>query len=139
MAPQQARPNFDALRDLHDSANDLLLHSPVIKKTIADRGQQNWVHEISEASLRILESCGNTKEVLSLVKDHLQDLQSTFRRVVGGAGGDGENNKFAGFGVQRKKLKKAVLKRLESLKGMKNKKNKKCNIIFFFAPPGGRS
>lgn len=133
MAPNQVRPNCDALRDLHDSANDLLLHSPVIKKSIADHHvQQKWVHEISEASLKILESCGNTKDVLSLVKDHLQDLQSSFRRVVAGTvHNDDNNNKFAGFSIQRKKLKKAVLKRLESLKGMKNKKNKnKCNIIF---------
>lgn len=142
MAPKQVRPNFDALRDLHDSANDLLLHSPVIKKSIANHhGQQKWVHEISEASLKILESCGNTKDVLSLVKDHLQDLQSTFRRVVAGAAAGTANNNnnstFAGFSIQRKKLKKAVLKRLESLKGMKNKKNKnKCNIIFTTSDDG---
>lgn len=117
-----ARPNFDALRNLHDSANNLL-HSPIIKKTVAKNGQEKFVHEISEASLRILESCANTKDVLLLVKDHLSDLQSTFRRRVTTASETptAAEIKFGGFTIQRKKLKKAMLKRLESLKGIKNK------------------
>ncbi|GAA0159009.1 hypothetical protein Leryth_017611 [Lithospermum erythrorhizon] len=114
-----APPSFDALRDLHDSANDLL-HSPKIRQIISHLRQEKFVHEISEASLRMLDSCGTTKDVLMLVKDHLQDLQSTFRRVsLGESNNNGE--KFAMYSFQRKKLKKEMLKRLHSLKGMKNK------------------
>ncbi|MCD7462922.1 hypothetical protein HAX54_049634 [Datura stramonium] len=113
-----ALPNFDALRDLHDSANNLL-HSPLIKREIAHHGQEKWVHEVSETSLRMLEVCGTTKDVLLLVRDHLHDLKSAFRRISFG------DNKFSvSFHCQqRKKLKKEILKRLHSLKGMKSSKS----------------
>ncbi|PHT85028.1 hypothetical protein T459_13471 [Capsicum annuum] len=112
-----ALPNFDALRDLHDSANDLL-HSPMIKREIVHQGQEKWVHEVSETSLKMLEVCATTKDVLLLVKDHLHDLKFTFRRIS-----FGDNNKFTvSFHCQRKKLKKEILKRLHSLKGMKRSK-----------------
>ncbi|CAI9753346.1 unnamed protein product [Fraxinus pennsylvanica] len=115
-----SRPNFDALKNMHDSVNDLL-HSSMTKQKIAHHGEEKWVHELSEASLKLVDACGATKDILLLVKDHLQELQSTFRRisvnettVVG--------NQFAAYHHHRKTLKKAILKRLKSLKGMKNKK-----------------
>ncbi|CAN4095484.1 unnamed protein product [Withania somnifera] len=117
-----ALPNFDALRDLHDSANDML-HSPVIKREIAHQGQEKWAHEVSETSLRMLDVCGTTKDVMLLVKDHVHDLKSTFRRISVGENATTEN-KLAPFHCQRKKLKKDMLKRLRSLKGRKN--NTKC-------------
>ncbi|XP_059285799.1 uncharacterized protein LOC132039311 [Lycium ferocissimum] len=117
-----ALPNFDALRDLHDSANNML-HSPVIKQEITHQGQEKWAHEVSETSLRMLDVCGTTKDVLLLVKDHVHDLKSTFRRISVGENATTEN-KFAPFHCHRKKLKKEMLKRLHSLKGMKN--NTKC-------------
>ncbi|KAL3500998.1 hypothetical protein ACH5RR_035447 [Cinchona calisaya] len=106
-----ARLNFVAVKDLQDLANDLL-HSPILKKTIFNHGQEKWVHEISEASLKMLETCGNTRDVLLFAKDHLHDLQSAFRR---------SGNKFSTYSHERKKLKKAMLRRLNSLKEMKNK------------------
>ncbi|KAB1203583.1 hypothetical protein CJ030_MR8G015406 [Morella rubra] len=49
-----ALPNFDALRDLHNSANDLL-HSPPVQRALFHRRQEKWVHEVSEASLWMLD------------------------------------------------------------------------------------
>ncbi|XP_057503897.1 uncharacterized protein LOC130787526 [Actinidia eriantha] len=108
--------NFASLRDLHNSVNNLL-HSTSIRRSLV---QKQWVDEVSEASLRMLDACGATKDVLLLVKDHLQYLQSTFRRVS-----TGEKNiesKFEAYYLERKKLKKEILKRLSSLKGMKKSK-----------------
>ncbi|KAL7175018.1 hypothetical protein ACSBR2_028759 [Camellia fascicularis] len=68
----------------------------------------------------MLDVCGTTKDVLSLVKDHLQDLQSTFRRIP--IGETAIENKFADYNPHRKKLKKEKLKRMRLLKGMKNNK-----------------
>lgn len=116
-----ARLNFLALRDLHDSANDLL-HSPTTTRTIVGDKQEKWVQEISEASLRMLETCGNTRDVLVLAKDHLHDLQSAFRRRVSIADSSTAGaNKLSGYSLERKKLKKAMLRRLHSLKEMKNR------------------
>ncbi|KAF5462196.1 hypothetical protein F2P56_018224 [Juglans regia] len=114
-----ARPNFDALRDLHNSANDLL-HSPTIQRALLHQRQEKWVHEVSEASLRLLDVCGTSKDVLLLVKEQLQDLHFTLRRISC-IGEPDIGSKIAAYNLYRKKLKKETLKCLNSLKGMKNK------------------
>ncbi|XP_019186528.1 PREDICTED: uncharacterized protein LOC109181230 [Ipomoea nil] len=126
--------NFDALRDLHDSANDLL-HSPVIKREIATHRQEKLVHEVSEASLRMLEVCGTTKDVVLRVKDHLHDLRSAFRRIMVGETACGES-KLQVYRCDRKKLRKDMMKRMNSLKGMR-KKNA-CLAAAFVAGDGER-
>ncbi|KAL2522110.1 hypothetical protein Fot_26033 [Forsythia ovata] len=114
-----SQANFDALKDMHDSVNDLL-HSPMTKQRIVHHGEEKWVHEVSEASLNMVDACGATKDILLLVKDHLKELKSTFRRIsVNETTAVG--NQFAVYHHHRKTLKKAILKRLQSLKGMKNK------------------
>ncbi|KAI3460451.1 hypothetical protein Pfo_017114 [Paulownia fortunei] len=121
---QMSRPDldFDSLRELHDSVNKLL-HSPHTKLEIIHHGQEKWAHEVSEASLKMADSCAAAKDLLLLVKEHLQNLQSAFRRVAVTASetaADHTGNHFAPYRLPRKQLKKAILKRLHSLKGMKN-------------------
>ncbi|XP_021284212.1 uncharacterized protein LOC110416532 [Herrania umbratica] len=113
-----ANLNFNALRDLHNSANDLL-HSPMIKRALVHQGQEKWVHQVSEASLRMLDACGISRDVLSLVKEHVQDLQCTLRRVSTDEPDVG--TKIGVYNRYAKKLKKETLKCLHSLKGMRNR------------------
>ncbi|XVE56257.1 hypothetical protein DITRI_Ditri03aG0223900 [Diplodiscus trichospermus] len=115
-----ANLNFDALRDLHNSANDLL-HSPKIKRALVHPGQEKWVHQVSESSLRMLDVCGISRDVLLLVKQHVQDLQFTLRRVSTDEADIG--TKIQVYNRYSKKLKKETLKCLHSLKGMKNNKS----------------
>lgn len=110
--------DFEALKELHNTANNLL-HSPVIKQTLVSHQQEKHVNEVSEASLCMLDACGNTKDVLLLVKDHLQELHSTFRRISIGETAATES-KLSGFCIHRKKLRKELLNCLRTLKGMKN-------------------
>ncbi|KAL8030765.1 hypothetical protein ABFX02_14G307000 [Erythranthe guttata] len=107
--------DFDSLRELHDSVNNLL-HSPRTKLEIIDHGQEKWAHEVSEAALKMADSCAAAKDLLLLVKDHLHNLRSAFRRIAA----DHSGNLFAPYRLPRKQLKKAILKRLDSLKGVKN-------------------
>ncbi|KVI05163.1 Protein of unknown function DUF241, plant [Cynara cardunculus var. scolymus] len=73
--------NFESLRDLHDSVNNLL-RSPDFKRVLSHHKQdQKWVQMASDSSLKMLDSCGTTKDILCHVKGHIQDLQSRFRRV----------------------------------------------------------
>lgn len=111
-----SNPDFAALRDLHNSANNLL-HSQKTKKILLRHQQEKLIHEVSEASLRMLDACGNTKDVLLLVKDHIQQLQSTFRKAS--VGEKPVENKFGAYYLDRKNLKKQMLKRLGSFKRMK--------------------
>ncbi|OAY22540.1 uncharacterized protein LOC110606785 [Manihot esculenta] len=112
-------PNFNALRDLHNSANDLL-HSPEIQQVLVQQKQEKWVHQVSEASLTMLDVCSISKDVLLLVKEHLLDLQFTLRRKSF-SHQPNINAKIAAYNHYRKKLKKATLKCLRRVKGMKNK------------------
>ncbi|KAF3446873.1 hypothetical protein FNV43_RR12053 [Rhamnella rubrinervis] len=112
------RLNFEALRDLHNTANDLLhMYAPMVQHALVDHRQEKWVSEVSEASLRMLDVCGISKDVLLLVKQHLQDLQLTLRRVGESDMGD----KISAYNYYRKKLKKETVKCLNSLKTMKIK------------------
>ncbi|KAK9059437.1 hypothetical protein SSX86_020131 [Deinandra increscens subsp. villosa] len=107
--------NFLSLRDLHDSTNDLL-HSPTLKSALSRHEQgQTSVQMVSESSLKMLDSCGRTKDILFLVKTHIQDLQSTFHRITLGETSSTEK-KFVTYHHHRKDLKKQMLKRLKSLK-----------------------
>ncbi|KAK1553831.1 hypothetical protein Q3G72_004184 [Acer saccharum] len=69
----------------------------------------------------MLDVCGITKDVLLLVKQHLQDLQSTLRRVI--IGESDISTKIATYNRYRKKLKKETLRCLHSLRGIKSKSN----------------
>ncbi|KAI3724560.1 hypothetical protein L2E82_36341 [Cichorium intybus] len=110
---------FYSLRDMHDSANDLL-RSPSLKRALSHHQQnQTSVINVSESSLKMLDSCGRTKDILFLVKAHIQELQSTFRRITLGETSLAEK-KFSAYHIHRKDLKKQMLKRLKSLKITKN-------------------
>ena len=113
-----ALPDFNALRDLHNSANDLL-HSPEIQQVLVSQKQEKWLHEVSEASLRMLDVCGVSKDVLLLVREHLLDLQFTLRRKR--VCKQDISTEIAAYNLYRKKLKKGTLKCLKSLKGMTGK------------------
>lgn len=108
--------NFESLRDLHDSVNNLL-RSPDFKRVLSHHKQdQKWVQMVSDSSLKMLDSCGTTKDILCHVKGHIQELQSRFRRVSLGE----TEMKLSEYRFQRKDMRKQMLKRLNSLKNMKN-------------------
>ncbi|KAL9172911.1 hypothetical protein ABFS82_03G078700 [Erythranthe guttata] len=105
--------DFDSLTELHNSVNELL-SSPTTKREIIHNGHEKWGHDVSEASLKMADSCSAAKDLLLLAKDHLQSLQSAFRRIA--ATTETAENNFAHHRLPRKQLKKAILKRIHSLK-----------------------
>ncbi|XP_016647015.1 PREDICTED: uncharacterized protein LOC103321370 [Prunus mume] len=119
-----ACPNFEALKDLHNSANNLL-YSPMIQQGLVHDRQEKWVHQVSEASLRMLDVCGISKDLLLMVKERLRDLQSLLRRVSSDQEAD-IDNKMGAYNCYRKKLKQETLKCLNSFKGIKKNKSSMC-------------
>ncbi|RDX77685.1 hypothetical protein CR513_42150, partial [Mucuna pruriens] len=109
--------DFVALKDLQNSANKLL-HSPMVQQALVHEREEKWVNDVSESSLRMLEVCGISKDVLLLVKEHLQELEFTLRRAS--IGDPGIEEKITAYNCYRKKLKKETLKCLKWLKGMKS-------------------
>ncbi|KAH1086169.1 hypothetical protein GYH30_017916 [Glycine max] len=57
--------DFVALEDLHNSANNLL-HSPMVQQAIFHQIEEKWLDNVLESSLRMLEVCGISKDVLLL-------------------------------------------------------------------------
>ncbi|XP_050214076.1 uncharacterized protein LOC126665348 [Mercurialis annua] len=111
-------PNFTALRELHNSANNLL-HSPEIQKILINQKQEKLVQQLCDASLTMLDVCGISKDVILLVKEHLLDLQFTLRRKI--VNQPNINAKISAYNHYRKKLRKETMKCLNSLKGMQSK------------------
>ncbi|XP_071700741.1 uncharacterized protein [Rutidosis leptorrhynchoides] len=68
----------------------------------------------------MLDSCGRTKDILILVKTHIQELQSTFHRITLGVQTSSSEKKLSAYHLHRKDLRKQMLKRLKSLKITKN-------------------
>lgn len=113
--------NFNDLGELHKCANDLLL-SPQIQQALIDHHQQEMssVREICEASLKILDLCGETRDSLLLVKENFQELQQILRRAK--IEGPDFEAQISAHTMQRKKLKKDHLaKCMRGIKGMKSK------------------
>lgn len=110
-----AQINFEGLRELHDCANYLLDHCPQTRESLSEQGQEKWTEQVSEASLRMLDICSVSKDVMTLVKHSLHDLQLTLR----GNESSDVNEKIGAYNQCKNRLKKEILKCLNCLKSMK--------------------
>ncbi|XP_010416531.1 PREDICTED: uncharacterized protein LOC104702379 [Camelina sativa] len=110
-----AQIDFENLRELHDCVNYLLDHCPKTRESMSQQGQEKWTEQVSEASLRMLDICNISKDVMTLVKHNLHDLQLILR----GNESSDVNEKIAAYNRYKNKLKKETLKCLNCLKNMK--------------------
>lgn len=77
----------------------------------------------------MLDVCGISKDILSVVKEHLQDLQTMLHR--GSSSGEADKcNKIAAYNCYRTKLKKETLKCLKYLKGIRNRSNSNSSQVY---------
>ncbi|KAL0325999.1 UNVERIFIED_CONTAM: hypothetical protein Sradi_5169200 [Sesamum radiatum] len=58
---------------------------PSIKQALTLEQGNSWAVELLDGSLRLLDSCGIAKEVMELVKESVQELESSLRRSSGEA------------------------------------------------------
>lgn len=105
--------DLEGLRELQDCANYLLDHCPEARESLCQQGKENWIEQVSEASLIMLDVCNVSKDVMALVRHGLQDLQLTLR-----CNGSNLSEKIAAYNRYRNKLKKETLKCLNSLKSI---------------------
>ncbi|CAO2817553.1 unnamed protein product [Amaranthus hypochondriacus] len=116
-------PNFTDLSDLHKCANNLL-HSPHIQQALHHHHHHHHetmssIRDISEASLKMLDMCGATRESHSLIKQHLKDVQHSLRRAH--IEGFDFEARISAHSLHDKKVKKKVIQCLRATKGMKSK------------------
>ncbi|GFP86951.1 hypothetical protein PHJA_000838900 [Phtheirospermum japonicum] len=98
--------NLASLRDLHDNINTLI-QMPSIEQALSHEQGQNWINELLEGSLRLVDLCGFSRDIVQLTKESVQDLESSIRRKA-----DDINSYVA----SRKKINKMVNKCIKNLK-----------------------
>ncbi|XP_004500802.1 uncharacterized protein [Cicer arietinum] len=110
------------LRDLIECVENVI-QLPLTQDALVHEHQQNWVNNILDGSLRLLDVCSAAKDALIHTKECTRELQSIIRRKKGSEVElTSEVKKFL---TSRKVVKKAISKALTNLKG--NTKN--CNIL----------
>ncbi|OIV99495.1 hypothetical protein TanjilG_17305 [Lupinus angustifolius] len=113
------------LQDLHECV-EKLVQLPLTQQALLNEPQQNWVDEILDGSLRLLDVCTTAKDSLLHTKECMRELQSIMRRRKGGD--DGIIVEAKKFLTSRKVVKKAISKALVNLKAISKKGNFSSNI-----------
>lgn len=107
---------LNALHALHDYT-DKILHLPTIQQALAQESCKTCVDELLEGSLRLLDICGTSKDVLLQSTESVHALQLTVRRRRWGKTAfKVEGGKYLS---SRKKAKKTIQKALENFKRFK--------------------
>jgi hypothetical protein len=111
---------LSALKDLHDSFDDLL-HFPLIQQVLSNEHYSKCIEESLERSIRFLDVCGTTtRDVFSQMKECVQELESSLRRKRCGESSCSENEVGA-YMISRKRLNKVISKCFRNLKRTEKK------------------
>ncbi|XP_043714305.1 uncharacterized protein LOC122662670 [Telopea speciosissima] len=112
------RAGLFGLGELYENVDDLL-RLPLTQQALVQHQQEKWVGEVLDGSVRLLDLCGTTRDLLSNMKERVRDLQSDLRRRRGK--NSSMESSIGAYISARKKAKKEILKGLEALKRMEGK------------------
>lgn len=104
--------NLASLRDLHEGINNLIQMTST-QQAISHGHSEKWTNELLEESLGLVDLCGFARDVLSLTKGSVQDLQSSIRRNRGETATADDINAYM---ASRKKINKMVNKFIKNFK-----------------------
>ncbi|KAL0360425.1 UNVERIFIED_CONTAM: hypothetical protein Sradi_3727000 [Sesamum radiatum] len=110
--------NLASLRDLHEGINNLI-QMPSTQEALCHENSEKWTNELLEGSLGLVDLCGFARDILSLTKGSVQDLQSSIRRNRGETATADDINAYM---TSRKKINKMVKKFIKNFKNF----NQKC-------------
>ncbi|KAL0314463.1 UNVERIFIED_CONTAM: hypothetical protein Sangu_2290700 [Sesamum angustifolium] len=71
--------NLASLRDLHEGISNMI-QMPSTQQALCHENSEKWANKLLEESLGLVDLCGFARDVLSLTKGSVQDLQSSIRR-----------------------------------------------------------
>uniref|UniRef100_M0ZMI1 Uncharacterized protein n=1 Tax=Solanum tuberosum TaxID=4113 RepID=M0ZMI1_SOLTU len=101
------------LEKLYKSIDDLL-NLPTLQ-TLSQSLDAKWVDDLLDKSVRLLDVCGTTRELVSQYKEKVRDLQSSLRRRKGDSTTDDSVERFTSFS---KKIKRDAKTSVLTLKQM---------------------
>ncbi|MCL7050885.1 hypothetical protein MKW94_009413 [Papaver nudicaule] len=111
--------SLTGLKDLYESVEDFLHLQPI--------QQENCLDSALDGFLLLLDACGSTRDVLSQMKQCVQDLLSSIRRKRYGK--LGLTVELKEYMSSRKKVTKMIRKCLEGLKKMQYENSDKVAIV----------
>ncbi|KAL8059350.1 hypothetical protein ABFX02_03G081100 [Erythranthe guttata] len=106
--------NLANLRNLHERIDDLI-QMPSVQQTLS---QGNWINELLEGSLKLVDLCALSREIVCLTKESVQDLESSIRRNKAEAATSADVSAYV---ASRKKITKMVNKSIKNLKSFNHK------------------
>ncbi|KAL5168714.1 hypothetical protein HKD37_11G030814 [Glycine soja] len=107
------------LAELYNCMEELF-HSPQTKQTLLRYQDGKLVEEALRGSVTLLDACESARDLLLVLKEHMQTLHSAVRRRKGDSNIESIISAYESF---KKKAKKTIAKQLGQLKRMKNKAN----------------
>nr|XP_016470364.1 PREDICTED: uncharacterized protein LOC107792644 [Nicotiana tabacum] len=102
------------LVEVHKCMGDLL-NLPLTLQALSQCQDKKWVNEILDKSVRFLDICGTTREIVSQFKENVKDVQSLLRRRKGDLSMETSSINYVSF---RKKIKKDAKNLVTILKKM---------------------
>ncbi|KAG8378062.1 hypothetical protein BUALT_Bualt08G0099000 [Buddleja alternifolia] len=118
--------NLTSLRDLHEGINNMI-EMPSIQQALSHEQGQSWINELLEGSLRLVDLCEFSREVVCLTKESVQDLESSIRR---NRGETATKDDIKAYVASRKKINKMVNKYIKNLKSF-NRNSKSLPDVEF--------
>ncbi|CAI8588516.1 unnamed protein product [Vicia faba] len=105
------------LEDLYTSLEDFL-NMRSTQKVISHHQGENFVEELLDGSVKILDICGITRDTMLEIKENVEALHSSLRRRIGVSSIE---TSVAEYNYFSKKMKKNVTKLITSLKHVESK------------------
>ncbi|KAL8059349.1 hypothetical protein ABFX02_03G081000 [Erythranthe guttata] len=106
--------NLASLRNLHEGINDLI-QMPSVQQTLS---QGNWINELLDGSLKLVDLCAISRDIVSLTKESVQDLESSIRRNKAETATSADVSAYV---ASRKQIVKMVNKSIKNLKSFNHK------------------
>ncbi|XP_022923253.1 uncharacterized protein LOC111430997 [Cucurbita moschata] len=119
-SPSTSKSICNGLQGLDDlyACMDELLHMASTKQVLSSHQNQELVDELVEGFIKLLDTCGKTRDMILQIQEQAQALQSALRRRKGDLS---IRNAIANYTHLRKKMKKEALKLISSTKQMDEK------------------
>ncbi|KAK4390898.1 hypothetical protein Sango_2153100 [Sesamum angolense] len=71
--------NLVSVRDLHEGLNNLI-QMPSVQQALSNVQDDKWINELLDGSLRLVDLCGFSRDIVCLTKESVQVLESSIRR-----------------------------------------------------------
>ncbi|XP_060195361.1 uncharacterized protein LOC132624630 [Lycium barbarum] len=102
------------LGEVHKCMGDLL-NLPLTLQALSQCQNKKWVDDILDKSVRFMDICGTTRELVSQFKENVKDVQSSLRRRKGDLSMEASSTNYTSY---RKKMKKDAKSLITALKKM---------------------